>query len=130
MRHWFLILMIALLPLRGWAGDMMASHALGQRIAAATSVSAAPAVLKSAETPVMHDDCPGHAAKPAAPDVAPAGVASDCGNCTACQVCHSVAMTVSVVPPVLPAAPHARPLQAGVPFASAEPVPGIKPPIS
>ena len=121
--------MIALLPIRGWTGDVMASQALGERIAAATAAAAQPAPVEAA-----HDECHGHAATPAPADTQaasqPQGAANDCGNCSSCQVCHSVVMAVSLVPTVLHAAHHAQPLQTGVPFASAEPLRGIKPPIS
>ena len=50
MHRWLLLIMIALLPLRGWVGDAMAGDMIEQRLAVA---------VQTAE--VVHD-CPGHEA--------------------------------------------------------------------
>ncbi len=132
MRRWFILIMIALLPIRGWVGDVMAADMVTQRMAAAAQVPVqaqqpAPAAADS------HADCHGNAAADS-PASQPAGdsntAAADCGNCTSCQVCHAVAMAVTPgVDPVAPAHSAAPPLR-GTHFASAEPARGFKPPIS
>jgi hypothetical protein len=61
---------------------------------------------------------------------ASAGDASHCGTCTLCQVCHSVAMTDDTGGRHAFALPQAAPVAAAHRFASAEPQPGLKPPIS
>lgn len=127
MRHLFLALMIVLLPLRGWAGDVMAaqmsSTALAQtELAAHHMTHGTPA---DHATMALHADCAGHEAADGH-----AGAPENCGTCTACQLCHTVALT--------PPFPHPAPasLTAGQPqaphphFASAERAPGLKPPIS
>ena len=120
MRRWLLVLLIALLPLRGWMGDAMAAQMAVQPHAAANqAVHAAPS------------DCAGHhdqseAAAPSLPDESPQADA----NCAACQACSTMALAFSHAPvpePVFGAAPPAQPLVA---FASAEPAPADKPPIS
>lgn len=132
MRRWFLLIMIVLLPIRGWVGDVMAAEMVTQRITAVAQMPVqaqqpAPAGADS------HADCHGKAAADN-PASQPAGdsntAAADCGNCTSCQVCHSVAMVmapgVAAVAPAHSAAPTLR----GTHFASAEPARGFKPPIS
>ena len=136
MRHVILVLMIALLPLRGWVGDAMAMELIPARMVAhalqADESMPAPAhhgamgAAGMAAPPPMHADCPGHAG---APDEAQPK-AADCSTCTACQICHAVALT-PFFPHLAPAPlPANRPLAATHHFASAERAPGFKPPIS
>ena len=114
--------MIVLLPLRGWVGDAMAGQMLQQQLAGVASASA------QVGPSVAHEDCMGHAA-PADEAATPASPA-DCPTCASCQVCSPVALAfdatmprpLTLVAPV-PASPLAR-------FASAEPAPAFKPPIS
>jgi hypothetical protein len=134
MRRWFILIMIALLPIRGWVGDVMAADMVTQRIAA---LAQAPEMTRQAANAAAdpHADCHG---KAAAHSLAPAAdaphtatnTANDCGSCTSCQVCHSVGMApVAGAAPFVPA-PHATPPLRGTHFASAEPARGFKPPIS
>lgn len=129
MRIFLLALMIALLPLRGWVGDVMAMAQVGQALAAA-------------RTPALHSD--GHQTRPqhhgqldaAHEDLATVSEhgshqsGGDCAGCTVCQICHSVALAglpcVSSAA-VLPTAVAQTPAQL---YASAEHAPGFKPPIS
>ncbi len=123
MRAVFLALLIALLPLRGWVGDVMAM----ERVA-----PAAPAAHH-----MHHDgasDCEhtptdmGHAMADAHADE-PQTAAQDCSGCTACQICHSAALAPVLlhvpVPRLALLAPQARLPQ----DMSAERAPGFKPPI-
>lgn len=124
LRFLFLALLIALLPLRGWVGDVMAMErtttALAQGSGHHLMVSAADI---HADT---HADCPGHAGTPAPA----ASAADDCGTCTACQLCHAPALTPAGATSVH--LPHIgpRPGAPTIDFASAERAPGFKPPIS
>jgi hypothetical protein len=141
MRHWLLILMIVFLPLRGWAAGGMATQMAGQQIAS-QAMGATETVANyhyvtgtsghfdhqngNAMTDEAHADCPGHAAKPAAP-----GQTVDCGGtCGVCQVCHSVAL-VALSPRSFVAVPtlSASPFDASR-FTSADRALSQKPPIS
>ncbi|MGE0332466.1 MAG: hypothetical protein AB7P37_17440 [Ramlibacter sp.] len=131
MRRWFLLIMIALLPIRAWVGDVMAADMVTQHIAAVQQVPLQAQPASPADSADPHADCHGKAAA-ASPALPAAGdaAATDCGNCTSCQVCHSVAMAAaSGVGPLAPV-PHAAPPVRGTHFASAEPARGFKPPIS
>lgn len=149
MRHWFLILMIALLPVRGWAlgtmtGQMPAAHApLTNTTHAAAPVQSAASEAAGAghhTAAGMKPDCPDHAGSVVQPDAhhapeqdsgaAGSEASADCHSCTSCQICHTVAATAGAALPALSFTPHALPLLAGARFASAQPAPGLKPPIS
>ena len=136
MRHLLLILMIALLPLRGWAGDAMATGmAAGQvaqmRVATVNIASQAHAASVTAhfdhETPVSDSvrtvaDCAGHGADDTD--------ASHCDTCSACQVCHTVALANSTPKLASIFQAFALPHSAADQFASADAALRQKPPIS
>uniref|UniRef100_UPI0040361CB4 hypothetical protein n=1 Tax=Polaromonas sp. TaxID=1869339 RepID=UPI0040361CB4 len=131
--------MIALLPIRGWVGDVMATEMASPQAVQlhhATEMVAAQAHGTGAEAHVDHaspdvsattpaPDCAGHGAGDSLP------VANGfCASCAVCQACHTVALSPLMsstpsarVPPALPRAPAAR-------FASAIAALGQKPPIS
>ncbi len=128
MRILFLALMIALLPLRGWVGDVMAMERVSQGLTS-TQATAAPgdcheAMASHGNAGAAHDDHPSAAAQSSA------NVSGDCGGCTACQICHSVALAgpFSVTPTAAPAT-SAPQTQARL-HASIARAPGFKPPIS
>lgn len=120
MRHLILALLIALLPIRGWVGEVMVTQmASGHNI----HPHAAPETIADAAEPARAG---GHFDHEEAALAAHAG----CDSCTVCQACHSVALLAEVKnqtaltnPAALPPSPLAR-------FASADPAPGLKPPIS
>lgn len=137
MRFFILALMIALLPVRGWVGDAMATNmAAGhaQQIAnktIANNVDESRAEARFEHQPTMSGavqdvpDCASHVP----PDVT-AEAEANCDSCSACQSCHTVALS--------PATPnskaafhafHASPAAAQL-FASADAALGQKPPIS
>jgi hypothetical protein len=140
MRQLILALMIILLPLRGWMGDVMAMDAAMETQDAIHSLAdggqpaLGPVPSAASSGPVSlaggPGHCPDHASAPDRgtnpdDDAAAHGLA-----CTLCQVCHTVAMSADARPlaalplPVLaPEAPFHR-------FTSALPAPGLKPPIS
>ena len=123
MRFLLVILLIALTPLRSWAGDAMAI-----RMAAGTQGTGHTEVAKA--TSAREDCAGGH--HNAAPTQTSAGQESQdhCANCAFCQACFTVALTG--LPAVLaPLVPHNSPPWAGLKFfASAEVALGQKPPIS
>jgi uncharacterized protein YoaH (UPF0181 family) len=137
MRHWLLILMIALLPARGWIGDAMATGmAAGHAQQIATKTIATNPHDERAEARFGHDsliseaapamsDCAGHASGDTT-----AVADSACESCSACQACHTVALSPEA-PDSRPAfhAFHLPPAAAHL-FASADAALGQKPPIS
>lgn len=127
MRHLLLVLMIALMPMRGWAGDLMAVEMATQRVAVTDGNAAAASAL--------HADCAGHshaetaaATDSAEPQDVHAG--AHCNTCIACQVCSSTALVVQTGLTSVSTVSHGVPPIAGAAFTSAEPAPGFKPPIS
>ncbi len=124
MRRFLLALMIALLPLRGWVGDVMAMEQVSSTHAGAQATGSA--------THDGHDvqPCHGHADVPLATSIQHDDNYGDCAGCVACQICHSVALT-GLVPLASTAAQTSAPPQARtLAHASAERVRGFKPPIS
>ena len=112
MRHWLLILMMVLLPLRGWAGV-----AMGISMASPASVGAA---AHCAEHPASAD-----------PNASDTKTADDQQTHSLCDVCNGPAMTASRLHTQDPAPlPQARMAPARVAFISAVPQRGHKPPIA
>ena len=131
MRRVFLILLIALLPLRGWAVDMMgvvmAAQALSasQHIAGNTS-EAGPATSNGAETPFsMSVDCPMWASQTADDDPTVSH-----SICTTCQLCMALLTGHNFA--LISTAPLVQAAQGipGISFSSAEHALRLKPPIS
>ncbi len=135
MRPLLFVFMITLLLLRGWTGDAMANDmALAslqqphQAQQSTTKTIAAHAHGKSEEAHFDHEsampethDCPGHSAEDAD---------GHCQSCDACQACHSVALTPAAVGAAPLFSSRTQPRAKAARFASAEAVPGHKPPIS
>ncbi len=130
MRHFFIVLMIALLPLRSWAGDVMGLEmAVGHTAGTVQTVSKA--------TP----DCHGQMAEFSIPSITDPTVASGiettesmadgrCDTCGTCQICHSVGLadfSFSQMPSL--AASNVLSSD-GASFASAPRALSLKPPIS
>lgn len=154
MRFLVLALMIALLPLRGWAGEVMATEMASSQMgpvhkqddsaiilgASRTHIHLAKATFegqktafhaqdplfesKDAQTSAMHD-CEGHTK---ADEAAPAD--AHCDSCPACQACHTVALATPAVDLNLTFSSRALPRPAAAQFASATAALGQKPPIS
>ncbi len=117
MRHWFLVLMIALLPLRGWVGDAMAIEMLSAPAQSAVVVGGG-----------SGHPCPDHMASASADHVAPDS--SGDHTHTACDVCNGPALAMGAsfaqtLPPV-----HSVAVRPAERFASSEARRGVKPPIS
>lgn len=141
MRHLVLILMIALLPLRGWAGDVMATQMATQTAStvAAIETGAARAHELAATASFDHKnqafeaaqgmpDC--HTLAAGQPDADKAASSDHCGTCQACQACHTVALSSPTLDVVISfVSPQLRPIRAAA-FTSAVTALGQKPPIS
>ena len=142
MRLLLLIVTIALLPLRGWVGDVMAMEmASGQLNATKNGASSSYYPRTVAGIPInsgkQHSECHELVAAAVAPDAGvyttelPSEAAhGDCGNCSACQICQTAAVigvirtnVDATLPPFLQPDGHTQ-------FASATPAPRLKPPIS
>ncbi len=124
MRALFLALLIAVLPLRSWLGDVMALERI------------APVPTAQSEQVTAHGDahaagdCHGAMGHPdaGAADASPGD--GDCHGCTACQICHSVALGVAPPPAITAVRPTLAPPTSLPRYVSAERAPGFKPPIS
>jgi len=137
MRFLVLVLMIVLLPLRGWAGDAMATQMAGAAVAIEKRASSALEIRATAfldykneayETSQAMPDC--HEQSSTHSETDQAANNDHCGTCQACQACHTVALlpsalevTVSFTSPQL-RLPHAAA------FTSAATALCQKPPIS
>lgn len=147
MRFLVLALMIALLPLRGWAGEVMATEMASTQVVraktqaeSATKLIASNAnthwttgtfegkktVFEAAHTKTSAiGDCEGHAKVDEA-----ASAVAHCDSCPACQACHTVALSVSAVDLNFSFSSHTLLRPAAAHFASATAALGQKPPIS
>lgn len=117
--RWLLLLLVALLPLRGWVGDAMAGEMLRQQVAAVSEAVDIQAVA--------HHDCMGQEQAPAD---APQTMGADCPTCAACQVCSSAAVILSTATPAAIAYSAPCPACAITHYDSAERSLALKPPIS
>ena len=151
MRYFLFALMIALLPLRGWVGDVMATQmAVGQMQERATVDDTArrdarPAAIKSIAAYASHsgagstfvDDLTSDQAVVGVPDCSNHAQSADaastdagCANCAMCQVCHTVGLTETNSSTVSESHPETQPRASVSQFASAVAALGQKPPIS
>lgn len=130
MRHLLLVLMIALLPVRGWAVDVMAlSMAAGQLNAIETIATEAintgeKSQFYSESQASMPTDCP---MQIQAPDNTSAGV---CHGCNTCLLCMAVVTGYPMTLAGAASLPQAEQAFGSASFTSAERAPGFKPPIS
>lgn len=140
MRHLLLIIMIALLPLRGWVSDAMATGMLASQVqqeqqtaSKTVATHAHEAGVKAhqanetgvADTTQTAADCSGHAS---GGEVHAAD--THCESCSICQACHTVALTPAAADATAVFNLRTLPRAAVAQFASAETALGQKPPIS
>ena len=133
MRRFFVILMIALLPLRSWAGDLMAVSMSTQVLQVANMQ------FMASQTASAGENCPGHSSAknlkfPQTSAETATSQTEDtdghCKTCVTCQICHSVAL-VNVI-----SVPHGalegtlKEALLSSRFASATLADCVKPPIS
>jgi hypothetical protein len=130
MRHWLLILMIALLPLRGWASDAMALSMWATP--ASPHQTAAPCHGAPADT-VSLQTMAGSGHVHAGQAMAHGGDDADAsahGGCTACDICNvpAISPVTHIDRATVPL--HTHRVSDGEHFASAVPQRGSKPPIA
>ena len=137
MRYLVLVLMIALLPLRGWAGEVMATQMAASAVAIEAGASDAHEIGGKAsfihqkqmfESSNVTSDC--HEQLGSHQDTSNTTNSEHCATCPACQVCHTVALS----PPPLDvtisfASPQLGQSSASI-FTSADAALGQKPPIA
>lgn len=141
MRRFVLILMLVLLPLRGWAGSVMAVEMSAQNFNAINLEAEydystrASGHFDEESAAQSHAGCPGHAemalgASSHSPDGQETTANGHCGSCGVCQICHSFALanTVALAPALLPSPSFFA--ATGFSFASASLASSLKPPIS
>jgi len=115
-RFLFITLMLVLLPLRGWAGNIMAVDMAAAAAMQAQMVN----VSHQTATPL---DCAMHS-QPSADDAA-----TLCGSCDTCELCLAVANLTSATWPVSQLTRHASPLAYDAGYSSASRALNLKPPI-
>ena len=125
MRRLILILMLVLLPLRGWVGEAMAMEMLAQQAVAIENIATNARHTSVDDTfgTEIKADCHG-AAEALDPGT------SACGTCQLCQICHTVAAPAPFFALPAPWLPHAQPTTGLARFASAPAAFALKPPIS
>lgn len=128
MRRFIFILMIALLPLRGWMGEAMATTMAANEIAInniAAEATNTPATVELSSK-MSHSDC--HTLDAKQP-LDPNDESSSNQVCSHCQACHATGL-VNTVEIISGATVHfAQPLAFSRQFASANIALGQKPPI-
>jgi hypothetical protein len=120
MRVWLLLILIALVPLRTWAGDVMAIQMAPH---ANTAVAVASHTHKSAQT-----NCHELQTEPEAG--ATNSAQGHCATCASCQACFTVAIATPSLQIAAQTLPHHQPVAANAQFTSAILALGHKPPIS
>jgi len=123
----FLLLMIALLPLRGWIGDAMAAGMIAHQVQADQRA----AIVSQAQPLHLagHEDCIGHGSDLRA-DPASGDDSSGCPACVMCQACSAVALASFTEAGGALAIGQQLPTGIEPRFASADEARGFKPPIS
>jgi len=124
--------MIALLPLRGWVGDSMATQMavsahVQQEIA---TESIAVHARHSGPNAGEMSDCHSQHALTSSKAIGDSAAEGHCDTCTSCQACFFVALVIQSTVQQANPAPHGVPFASGSTFTSAAPAQGFKPPIS
>lgn len=105
--HWLLWLMLALLPLRGWAWAAMLPAEVAAAVASVTPDESADPLPPCHRTALKADQADGTVTVTdggiAADDGAAADPSSPHPGCTLCSLCHAAAAPVDVQLPALPA---------------------------
>jgi hypothetical protein len=125
MRRFIFILMIALLPLRGWMGDAMATTMAVDEIAINLIATKAINASTTADISLKNDmsNCDMH-------KLVPEDDSSSQLSCTACQACNAAGSITSTVQTIsIIKVRNAQPQAFASQFASANVALGQKPPI-
>jgi len=142
MRHLLLALLIALLPLRGWVGDAMATQMAAGQLQHRAMQAEAPAAHSHEEDMAVahvghHEEAVAQAPQ-AMHDCADKATDKDsshsadghCETCAACQACHTVALSPAAIDSMPVFSAPSLPRLAADSFASADAALRQKPPIS
>ena len=124
MSRFLILLLIALLPLRGWTA---------QRMVFAADHGAAVAAVRALQHGAMPADCALHghaAAEHTAAKAKAAHPAQDHKGCESCQLCMPLAALDAPALPGMEPMPQAMPRSVGLAMASVDPARDVKPPIS
>lgn len=124
MRVLLVILMMALLPLRAGLGDVMAMESVGSHAHAERH----PAAAHDCHEAQRHPGANGmdhHTPLPISTDTTQADP-----TCSDCSVCHAAALPGMRLPQLPPPVGSAPPQARVTPHVSADPVLGLKPPIT
>jgi hypothetical protein len=120
MRRLLVLFMIVLLPLRGWAGDLMSVQ-----MAMSNSVSASMDAAMSPGCP-MHSEA---SQDDSGPDADGSQSQGGMKNCVSCGLCVPIAELAHVRFDDVAFAGHAQPVIGAAQFVSASLAPTVKPPI-
>ena len=123
MRRFIFIVMILLLPLRGWMGEAMATEMATMNVIAAQAINT-PA---SIDLPIENgmSDCDMHKTTKANK----AATSEAKSTCTHCQACHATGLVSTVKITSFGTVQYAQPLAQASQFASASIAHSQKPPI-
>jgi hypothetical protein len=120
MRRFIFILMIALLPLRGWMGEAMATEMAAINLIATQAINTPTNADLEAENSMS--DCELHKNKTTANTATKT-------SCTHCQACHAAGLVSTVHITSFDKVHYAQPLAQASQFASASIAHSQKPPI-
>ncbi len=140
MRRWLVWVLIVLMPIRVWAGDVMAVEMAGAALAgmptSPTDLGRAHGVQTATKGTEAHADCHGHAGLADAWDEtagqAPGAAeheATTCKVCSTCQICHTLALAADLNESAATAARFGLMPARSMHFVSASLARGFKPPI-
>lgn len=134
MRRLLVIFLIALLPLRSWAVDVMGVSMAVQQLSA--RIAGVAGAVASPDQAAMPSDCPILALANVKSGVGDSGagdahapVSLLCHGCTTCQLCMTVFSGPSMVLAASEPLRHSRPVKGDFGFASASLRGWLKPPI-
>ena len=123
MRRFIFILMIALLPLRGWMGEAMATEMATMYLIASQAINTPATADINLNTSIS--DCDMHKAA----KVNTTESSSTKSTCTHCQACHATGLVSAVQITNFDQVQYAQPLAQNSQFASANIAQSQKPPI-
>ncbi len=115
-RFLLVVLMLVLLPLRGWTGDVMAVNMAGSAVAQAKMASVTDQVPMPSDC-AMHEQLQG------------ADAAAYCSNCDTCELCLVVANLTFATWTGIQQARHLAPSAFDASFSNAARAINLKPPI-
>ncbi len=136
MRFFFIALLIALLPLRGWAGHVMAVDMAAQQVAVAHAAGQKSGMQKTdAMNGAMAADCLMFSMAPSDTGASlnaekPVTSGAQCNNCDTCELCLALATSAHTEWPTGIADRHSALVAVGIGFSSADRASSLKPPIS